>query len=313
MRSDKQDSHGTAVEGHACSVIRHLSPSLVLQKMEDFRQQGLFEPVNSAYNIILHVLAKQQQQQQSARGNSSDAAARVLHEGESILNKMLAQSQHNPLQYALYHPDAQTMSHIVELWTHSGRAEAHVKAEQYLDRLQQWYEQISHNPLIQYRPSPQLYCAVMEAHGRSNQPTAAYHRIMKLFEQMKATLANTTNQAYNNNHCSDENFHYDNDDTNNMCDEIAYTRTCFALANVRHPQHLNAYAAPSILDEICESALFSLNNRRVADSRQRRQQIGPKKDKVSIQTFLAVLTAYSRAGLADEAQQLLDYMDQLPN
>ena len=303
--------------------ISSLDPWNVLKTVDRCAESGLFVVGNTTYNIILHVLAKRGSMAlQDDKQSGSQTTTRTIRQAEKLIwEPMMARSRYNPLD-TVHHPDTHTICHMVDLWLRSGiqnrttkggegggeSNNIYTKAEEYLATLQQWYQETGY--LSNYRPSSQLYCLVMEAQSRSNHPTAACDRIIQLFEQMKKEEEKALRKE-GNVVGSDNSL-------------ISYSRTCHALAHVRHPEHKNVYAARAILDGLCESLLnHKSNNHQDQEPATQQHYYGNRGGnerggrqimslaKTTQVTFLAVLLAYGRAGLADEAQKLFDYMERL--
>ena len=304
------------------------SVPVVWQKLQTYHHHNLFEFTVAANNVLLHVLTRQLQQDQEDDAATPTPAATTTH-GRSRMNpttvlewakqtlvpSMLERSQHNPVQ-TRFHPDTQTLYFLVELCILTHNPQAHVQADAYLQQLQdcQKQQQDGSNDHVssKYEPSTYFYCAVMEAHSKYNpHPTAALERIWHLFEQM--TGANPRH--------ADESVPPPRADTFvlqeqqlalEQLDDIAMSRTCIALANVKHPQHKNIQAARFILDAHCQAVLKRHQDKDHSSySRTTMSGTTPPPKQVSTRMFVAVLAAYSRAGMATQAQHLLDYMEQL--
>jgi pentatricopeptide repeat protein len=285
----------------ASSFITTLSPNQICQKVERYMESGLFPPDIMPYNIILHGMASLSSS--SSFGNNGDhpihnhsaagvdnnsnngnnyPVATIPNWGDDLFQRLMERSN----EKKGYHPDRATIYGIIELWAKSGLPEAPQKAEQYLNLLKDWWgscQQQQHNPRFcsELQPTANIYCAVMEAHSRSSHDAVALKRIKKLFQEMKST-------------CGKKNGNGD--------DQLAvnhYNRTCHALANCRHSDA--ADVARAILDEM-------LHDHHNKSSSTSSSSSFVKPNRV---TFLAVLSAYGRAGRADEAAALFEYMEQL--
>ena len=205
---------------HPAPTDPRLGPAAVLGCVQDCFKNGLFLPSSGCYDVILAVLAR------TSATSSKQKAAAAAHEAHQLYQSMVTAArgknpnEHGPLMSGL-HPTAQTIQHLVEIWSKSKLPEASDRVEDYLRQLQQWYEE---KRTHEYWPTSFLYCAMMETHSQSTQYRRAFGRIQELLEEMM-----------------------DNCDASEL-DSKALTRVCRAFANCQHPHAPDA--ARRILDDM---------------------------------------------------------------
>ncbi|KAL7574052.1 hypothetical protein ACA910_015630 [Epithemia clementina (nom. ined.)] len=278
---------------------------------------------------------EQQQQQQAAARLGEAIVQQMLQKAATTTTTTAALSSPQKYYYFHVHPTATTIYHVVQLWAQC--AIPHVsaqRAEYFLDLLQQWYhdsqqQQLQQQQQQQYpqhsqflRPTPNLYCAVMEAHSRSSPPHVALPRIQELWIQLKkqqqqqqqqqheqeqnpsAIMATTTKRRQRR-------AAKDNEHDDNVLDSKIYNRVCHAMGLCRHPEAPDA--ARAVLDELLGLYhSFSIRNVDAPNDRclqqqqqqQRREEL--ERFQPTTHIYSSVISAYGRAGRVQEAQALMD-------
>ncbi|KAL7557864.1 hypothetical protein ACA910_010915 [Epithemia clementina (nom. ined.)] len=281
----------------------------VLSKVQGYLDAGLFEPHPSLYSIVLDALFKLLSDNKNTKMNKSENCP-YQRAHEEIYEKMLQQSDRNPWN-VLHHPDSSTIYHLMQIWSTYPNSQTRMlsttRAEAYFQSLKQWYQAC---PRPELKPTPFLYCALMETYCNSCSthyhptgtafllnPQLAFGRIQELYAEMKEQL---------------------DDDDEEEWTELTYNRICHALVNCRVPE--SPEAARAILEELCQ--------RYLQEYQQQQQQQQPKIASYGNKTppaptrqrrpfplteypFSIVMTAYGRAGRPQEAQALLEYMTDL--
>ena len=234
-------------------VRGRLSTDSVLDSIERYIDVGLFQPSTKQYSIVLHAM------------NKVGDPRRAPYRADEIFQLLLQKSNHDPFD-TKFHPDRVIVNDMIEIWAQSWLPESYECVEAYLKLLKEWFGQTKRED---HRPNPNIYCASMEAHARSNEPRAAFCRIKQLFSEMKSNCLGSE------------------------VDTRALNRVIYAFSECEHPESPDA--AGSILEDMCQSISDETNNI-------------PNPDQ---HTFNTVLSTYGRAGRADAAAEVFEYMEQL--
>ena len=214
-RSDavREKQHASGIWQPNTIALRQgpLGTEAVLNRVERYLEAGLFPPNPKPYSILLHAM--------TLVGDPRQAPYRA-HE----LYLQLLQKSHDDPFDTRYHPDRVIVYNLIEMWAQSWLSESCARVEGYLKSLQDWYRQTKHED---HRPNANIYCAVMETHGRSNERREEFVRIQKLFSEMQTVCPGSE------------------------VDTKALNRVINALAECNHSE--SADAARAILDDMCRS------------------------------------------------------------
>jgi len=249
-------------------VLGDLHPMAVLSKVDRYlgfaatsspgSGAALFEPSVHPYSIILHTL-----------GQMNDRQERVQN-GQELVEGMMERSRNNP-QNVLLHPSNSIVYGMMTLWAQSKLPESSQKAEEWLEKMQTWWDQTHHE---NYQLNSNILVAVMEAHSHVSHGTLAFDRINELLVELKNLRGVDPNQ-----------------------DSIHYNRVCNAFAACHHPEA--ADAARAILDEMCES---------LKPNAPQSENCLPKP---TTYTFSIVMSAYGRMARIDDVVKLFKYLEGL--
>ena len=254
---------------HANFLQEPLTCHSVMQTVKRCFETQLVEPFDMPLSIVLHVMAKVEDPRRSP------------FLGEQLFHDFVR----NGVQ-----PGRASIYGMVELWARSSLKESAAKAEYYLDQIQVVY-QTSGRTDDETRPTAGIFCAVMEAHSRSSNPSQAIARIKELYSIMKETVP----------------IH--------EMDTVTYSRVCHALAACEH--RYAADEARVVLDEMCEALLLQTRNHESNLPPNSRHNYGNasntelSKSKSMQHAFTDVITVYARDGRVKEAEELFHYMWEL--
>ena len=135
----------------------------LLQKVEYYRQIGLFQP-NAITNTVLidclRIYTKE--------------FLETPQLAQEIYERMLAQSQHDPFEYE-FHPNKTTILNLIYLF---GRArEPAERSDAFLQALKDWYDETRRPDLS---PTLRIYAAVTKAHENVKSPA---HKITQIAQE----------------------------------------------------------------------------------------------------------------------------------
>ena len=151
------------------AILGELDTESIMSKVNRYYDTDLFEPSTTPFSLILHGMNK--------TDNSKDAPYRA----EKIYRTLLQKGNDDPFDTS-FHPDAPIIRDMVEIWAQSWLPESCQRVEAFLSSLTKWYKQTSRRD---HRPTANIYCGVMETHGRSNESRTVLQRILQLFREMK--------------------------------------------------------------------------------------------------------------------------------
>ena len=301
--------------GAANPLLGPLRTDAIIQRIHRYLDVGLCEPSTRPYSLFLHVLNK-----------VGDPRQAPLQAHQQVFQHLLQQAER--CSDIRYHPDGKIVHDMVELWASSWLPESCHRVEEYLTLLKNWYYEDNLNQRDEFRPTANLYCAVMEAYGRSDPhheaagdhtrswndvaattkqhpKVAGLDRIIALFSEMKDV-------------CPLE-----------QLDTRIYTRVCHALSECNYIGATQA--AHAILDKMAQSFHndndevevevevedaketdkddnSKLPTKRTTTTTTKQKSGMPKPNR---HTFNTVLSAYSRLGQVEDALALFEQMEVL--
>ena len=155
--------------GNAALDRNLLGPKTVLSKIDRYFHLGLFQKTTVPYCVVVRGM------------NKVDDPQHAPYEAHKIYKMLIEKSDHDPNDRTL-HPDKRLVYDMIEIWAQSWLPESYHRTEEYLMSLKDWCKKTNHK---MHRPHTDMYCAIMQTHGRSNKPNAALTRIQDLFAEMK--------------------------------------------------------------------------------------------------------------------------------
>ena len=150
------------------TVIVPYTPPQVLQKVEFYRQVGLFEPNAVTYTVLMDSLklimpppgTKQQRHHHHHRPEEVRLLAQeASHWGQVIWDRMMADCGGGDPFDTDFHPTRTTVLNLLALWTRSG--EPAVRAERIVRQLLAAYDATRR---VDCQPTVRLYVALAQAH-----------------------------------------------------------------------------------------------------------------------------------------------------
>ena len=198
--------------------LGRLSTDSVLESIERYNDVGLFQPSTKPYSIVLHAM------------NKVGDPRRAPYRADEIFQHLLQNSNHDPFD-TKFHPNRDIVYGMIEIWAQSWLPESCERVEGYLKLLKEWFGQTERED---HRPNPNIFCASMEAHARSNEARAAFFRIKQLFSEMKSNCPASE------------------------VDTKALTRVISAFSECDHPESPDA--AGAMLRDMCQSIFDETNN-----------------------------------------------------
>lgn len=127
----------------------------VLDKVDHYRQVGLFEPNAITYTVMLDLLR-----------HGVEDADQALRMGSDIFDRLLVLSQDNAFD-SEYHPTYLTVLKMTRLWARTGFPEAADRISQLVHKLLKWYQETRRPDL---RPTLKLYTALLRVPMTSKSP-----------------------------------------------------------------------------------------------------------------------------------------------
>ena len=171
------------------SQMGPIAPEFVIKKLDRYFKMGMFKADIKIYDIVFRVMSF-----------DPELGAPLADELFERLKKASSFDPSNGI-----HPTGKSVNEVIEIWAHSRLPKGPKQAEAYLAELKGWFARSNRKEL---KVGTGIYCAVMEAHSRSNEKEVAFRRIQELYNEMKE-----------------------------VCDYVDLkniSRSCQAVANCRH-------------------------------------------------------------------------------
>ena len=139
------------------SQMGPIAPEFVIKKLDRYFKMGMFKADIKIYDIVFRVMSF-----------DPELGAPLADELFERLKKASSFDPSNGI-----HPTGKSVNEVIEIWAHSRLPKGPKQAEAYLAELKGWFARSNRKEL---KVGTGIYCAVMEAHSRSNENSDLYIR-----------------------------------------------------------------------------------------------------------------------------------------